>query len=371
MDLDGFFDTATLAFFKADADAVFPLDDRHEVVDVAVLPPGSGKLAALRAEIGFIGRMRDLIRRRNIVAISANDPYLSGLNAMMLSRLTGVPYVIEVLSDYDLSYRVAARRAMPSLPSRWFEKRVERLVLSRADAVYGDREYYRQYALRSGARRERVRGVRAVTDPFYYSARPERLIDAYHPTNGRPVLFYAGRLSGEKYVTDLIEVLGGVRQRGADALLLVAGEGPDKDAMRKRSAELGLADHIVFLGNLASQSLFDVMCGATVLLATHAGYALIEMGLSATPIIAYDYEWHPEIVRNEDTGLLVPYRDSEAMASSAYGLIQKPARGKLLGARAREFCLTQHASRDARADERRIFEEIFARASGLRSSREP
>src|SRR5438046_8882162 len=75
MDLDGFFSHAFLLFFKANADGEFQLSPRHTVLDVAVVPPGSGKSGAIRAQVGFLYRALRLIRRHGVVAIQANDPY--------------------------------------------------------------------------------------------------------------------------------------------------------------------------------------------------------------------------------------------------------------------------------------------------------
>ena len=79
-----------------------------------------------------------------------------------------------------------------------------------------------------------------------------------------------------------------------------------------------------------------------MVLAPHAGYALLEGALAGAPIVASDFEWHPEIVDHGVTGLLVPYRDWKAMADATVSLLRDPAWAEGLGAAARERCLREN-----------------------------
>jgi glycosyltransferase involved in cell wall biosynthesis len=360
MDLDGFFSSVLLAFFKADADAEHPLSPRHTVMDIAVVPPGSGKLGAVRAELGFMRRAVGLVRRHGVVALQANDPYVSGLNALILSRLTGLPYVIEIVDAYDLSQKAGSYRYIPYLPSREWEKKVEWLVLRNANAVYAQSQFYLNYALANRARPERTCQVRCVTSPFYYTAAPQKPLSAYAPTGGRRTLFYFGGLRPCKNVLDLVDCLAKVRSSGEDVCLLIAGDGPERPLMERRAEELGVRGAMVLLGHRSAQELVDLMHGADVLLATHAGYALLEMGLSGKPIVAFDYEWHPEVVRHEQTGLLARYRDGADMGEQVLRLLRAPAWGRQLGQACREFVLANHDQTGAMQDERRIYSRLLA-----------
>jgi glycosyltransferase involved in cell wall biosynthesis len=360
MDLEGYFSKVFLAFFKADEDKTIELSPVHRVLDIAGGPARGGGLGRLRAESHLLRNLRGLIRREGICAISANDPYLSGLNALILARLTGIPYVIEIVADYDLCFRVGGSRPMPYVP-RPLEKAIERFVLRSADAVYADRQFYLRYALMNGARPERTHRVRCVTDPFYYRATPARGVEEYADVVGKRILFYAGRLHPEKNTLDLVDCLARVRVDLPDVVLLIAGDGPQRDEIEDRARSLGVRDAMILLGQRSPQELVDLMAGADVLLAPHAGYSLIEMALSGTPIVAYDYEWHPEVVRPGETGLLAPYRDAMAMAEGVLSLLANPGLGASLGAAAREFALLNQDWRGALDDERRLFERLLTK----------
>jgi glycosyltransferase involved in cell wall biosynthesis len=46
-----------------------------------------------------------------------------------------------------------------------------------------------------------------------------------------------------------------------------------------------------------------------------AGRALVESMLSATPVVAYDVDWHREVIEDGVTGFIVPVRDSDGMGT--------------------------------------------------------
>jgi glycosyltransferase involved in cell wall biosynthesis len=96
---------------------------------------------------------------------------------------------------------------------------------------------------------------------------------------------------------------------------------------------------VVFAGNQPQAWIADLLRSATVVLSPLTGRALVEAALSGSVIVAYDVDWHSELVRPDETGILVPYRDTRAMADAVCALIADPARAARLGANARALAL--------------------------------
>ena len=63
-----------------------------------------------------------------------------------------------------------------------------------------------------------------------------------------PILGFAGRLSGEKGVSGLLHAFALLGREMPKAVLLVAGEGPERTALEERSSSLGLGGRVRFLG---------------------------------------------------------------------------------------------------------------------------
>src|SRR5262249_26780374 len=123
-----------------------------------------------------------------------------------------------------------------------------------------------------------------------------------------PTLVYAGRLVPQK---SLDTALGAVR-RTADVRLLLAGEGAERDRLRRRSAELGLDGRVRFLGPLPRRTVFELLraADAAVLTSTWENFPhlAVESLAVGTPVLATNVGGVAEAVRDAENGLLVPPR---------------------------------------------------------------
>ena len=115
---------------------------------------------------------------------------------------------------------------------------------------------------------------------------------AYHGiAPKRPLLLYAGRLAPEKNLPFLLEVARRLRLALPDVLLLFAGDGPARPSLEAQTRNLGLTDHVRFLGYLdrdhALQDAYQaadlfVFCSQT----ETQGMVLLEALAARLPIVA-------------------------------------------------------------------------------------
>ena len=85
----------------------------------------------------------------------------------------------------------------------------------------------------------------------------------------------------------------------------------------------------------------------------------VSAALSATPIGAYDVEWHRELIRHGETGLLVPYRDFEATARAVLWLLDHREEGAAMGERARRAAVERYEPAVLLRRERTCFERLL------------
>lgn len=345
--LKGVFPRARYVFFPVEEERVREIDESLTVHQVrGGEPPGPlARLAWLRRAwllVTGYGRIRRVAEESDVAAVYAVDPFLSGLVGLLLSRRLGVPLAVAVVSNYRLSYRAGGVNPMPAVPAP-VAFALERWVLARAGLVLADREFYREYALSRGARPERVRIAPCYADPAFHDAEPDPGIwERLGIEDPRPVV-YVGRLSPEKYSLELLEAFARVAETSPDRhLVVLGGEGPLREEFLAGARERGLVERVHIREGLEPDEVFSGLAGAGVVLAPHAGYALLEAALAAAPIVAYDFEWHPEVVEDGVTGRLVPYRDPRAMARAALELLEEPERARALGAEARRRCRERH-----------------------------
>lgn len=278
----------------------------------------------LFAQLGMLFLLIKLIRKEKISVIRVGDPLYLGLLGYVLSKLTGIPFLVRVGANNEKIRSNTGNRIMP----RFFktmnqEKWVEHFVLSRANLVAGANKDNLQFAIDSKAHPEKC-------TLFRYG----NLIDAAHfiePSN-RPVppegltedpfLLCIARLELVKKVDDVIRVLAEVRANGFNVKALLVGDGREREKLEFLAKQLGVFDYVVFCGNRDQHWLASVIPCAEVVLSPHTGRALTEAALGGVPIAAYDIDWQFELIETGVTGEIVPFGDWQSLANSTIKLLQ-------------------------------------------------
>jgi phosphatidyl-myo-inositol dimannoside synthase len=215
--------------------------------------------------------------------------------------------------------------------------------------------------------------VAAVSEPLLQEARaalrldPERsgvvrmpiaVNSAHHtepPRDAPPWRLVAvGRASPEKGFDVLLDAVHIARRDGADVTLDIIGDGPDRAALEARSAQLGLAGAVRFLGQLPRAALYERMATAhaVVVPSRREGLGLVAAEALALgrPVIASDVGGLPEVV-TAGTGMLVPPGDAAALAHAlrSLPLPSPPADSPAVAAHAIETVVAAHRDMYARA----------------------
>ncbi|WP_067476789.1 glycosyltransferase, partial [Nocardia amamiensis] len=112
---------------------------------------------------------------------------------------------------------------------------------------------------------------------------------------GHPLLVHCGRLSVEKRVDRSIEAVGALREAGIEARLVVAGDGPRRDALQRRARALpelpGGVPAVHFTGFISDRAMVaKLLATADVSLAPGPhetfGLAALEALAAGTPVVA-------------------------------------------------------------------------------------
>jgi peptidoglycan/LPS O-acetylase OafA/YrhL/glycosyltransferase involved in cell wall biosynthesis len=156
----------------------------------------------------------------------------------------------------------------------------------------------------------------------------EEIQSATPYAHARPYILCMGRLVPQKGFATMIDAfaLAGV----VDVDLLIAGDGPERDALQARIHAVGLQDRIKLLGRADRQRVSSLLVGAEFfVLPSVADEGLPLVGIEAMAagraIIASDVGGIPEYVRHGETGILVPKGDVEALAAAIRHLYEDRA----------------------------------------------
>ena len=123
----------------------------------------------------------------------------------------------------------------------------------------------------------------------------------------------------------LVAAAAAVLQTRPNTVFLIAGEGPERERLQADIQRRGLSGRVVLLGHFDAAELFSAI-DLFVLSSSREGMGsvLLEAAACGVPVAATAVGGIPDVVRNGYTGLLVPPRDSEALAAAIVGLIEQP-----------------------------------------------
>lgn len=143
-----------------------------------------------------------------------------------------------------------------------------------------------------------------------------------------------GRLSPEKDQRTLIRAMA-LMPADVNWRLAIVGDGAERSALETLVHEIGLADRIVFTGQVADPFAFTMRARVAVCASIYEGLcnALIEALACGTPVVSTNCPYGPfEILQDGRFGTLTPVGDAPALANAIAGaLTEKPDRDRLRG----------------------------------------
>ncbi len=177
-------------------------------------------------------------------------------------------------------------------------------------------------------------------DPARVDAADARALRHDLDPDGDAVLIGAvGRLVHEKGYIELFEAMARVRSVHPQARLVVAGWAePDKpDGLTPAEMAEAETAGVRFLGNVHDVETFYAAMDVYVLASHREGYPRSAMEASAMglPIVVTDIRGCRQVVEHQTTGLLVPVRSPEALATAIIELIEDAEGRQAMGAAGR------------------------------------
>ena len=152
------------------------------------------------------------------------------------------------------------------------------------------------------------------------------------PEDRPPHILSVGRLVEKKGFDTLVDACAALRDRGVPFACTIIGEGPLREGLVGKVEDYGLAEHVTLVGNRPQSDVIAALHRAAVFAApcVLAGdgdrdglpTVLVEAMALGTPCVSTDVTGIPELVRDGDTGLLVPQSDPVTLADALARLLR-------------------------------------------------
>jgi len=328
------------------ADGLRPLG-----VETVFTPLGEGRLAQEARSLGFavdslakkrrydllsFHRLASLIRRERVDIVNSHE--LNGaFYACPAARLAGVAHV----NSYHLDVRESLKQVYRWGGAIWLSYQYYLLLMRSCDRVVTIAPSLQRDVIAGGVPRDRVVMIPPAIDVGHYDPRcPDRekvRLELGLPL-GAMVIGTAGRLQRVKNLPMLFQAAGRLIRAGENLCVVVAGEGNEREALERLTAELGIGERVRFTGFRSDlpriMSAFDVFALASR--GEGVPVVVLEAMALGKPVTATDVGGVSLCVEHGRTGLLVPSEDTEAMIAALRGLLHDPEQARRFGAAGRE-----------------------------------
>lgn len=245
-----------------------------------------------------------LVRRLKPDATLAFFGMPSGAVAWVLKKQHHIPYIVSLRGgdvpgfrpyDFGFYHKLIA----PLLRVLW----------GHASAVVANSDGLRDLALKFDARFE-IPVIPNGVDLELYKPDP--------PKNASPQIFSVGRIVHQKGLDLALHALSGLKDLEWE--WHIAGDGPQMESIQSLARKLGIADRVHFLGWQSREQLIAAYRRSDLFLfpSRHEGMpnAVLEAMASGLPVVASNIAGNEELVIDNETGLLFPSEDVEALRNA-------------------------------------------------------
>jgi L-malate glycosyltransferase len=271
-----------------------------------------------------IARVARLIRQSGARLVHGTE-FISNLIALLAGRLARVPVVV---SRVDLGHLREGFGKKHRAVEKWMSRT--------ADAVSANAEAVRRMCIEEeGSDPARTFVIPNGLDLTRFDQLMARPLEG-PPPPGKPLIAVIANLWPVKGHRTLLEAIAVVRRERPDARFALVGDGPEREYLQRRCAELGLGESVALLGTRYDVPAILARADAACLpsLAEGLPNAVMEAMAARLPVVASAVGGVPELV-NEENGFTVPPQDPQALAARLLELLNNPGRAREMGVRGR------------------------------------
>lgn len=246
----------------------------------------------------------ELAARRKIDVVSAQDPFMCSLIALLLKAKWGIPVNIQVHNDYF---------QIPAWRSESFQNRIlfhiGKWTLRRADSVrvVSDRI---------------ERSIRPFLNPRIPIRKiivsPSTSFKTDSDTKKNVDIVSVGRLVDQKDFPTLLRAIATLKDRFPDMKAVVIGGGPKHAEIKRQLKSTRLSKNVHFTGEYSQKRVIRTLSRAKVYVSSSkyegSSIALLEAMLMGLPVIATKVSGADEIIESGKNGFLVEPSDALALA---------------------------------------------------------
>lgn len=283
--------------------------------------PTNGSIGTLTVSHRYGHLIGDMLEREGFDLLHFHEPFVPFLSLQLLRHSTSVNVAtFHAYSGWSPAYEFGRR-----MLQRFARRLHGRITVSAAARHFIGRYFPGDYkVIPNGVDLRQYRDVA----PF------ARWRD------GVPNILFLGRFESRKGLMHLLRAYRIVRREGHACRLLVVGSGPQEGEAKRYIATRRLSG-VELLGRVSDHDKARAFATADIFVSPATGQesfgiVLLEAMASGVPIVCSDIHGYKGVVRRDEQALLVPPKDSDALAEAIIVLLRDPARRAAMGESGRQ-----------------------------------
>jgi glycosyltransferase involved in cell wall biosynthesis len=262
------------------------------------------------------------------------------------ARALGVPHLLEV--NAPLTFEHEKRRGL-ELPH--IARDAERRIFVETDHAVVVSKELQEFAVACGVPAARVSVLPNAVDPERFAPRAAEGHRRELRLDGKRVVGFVGSLKPWHGVHSLVDAFKGLHASAPHSVLLIVGDGPERQKLEQRVDGHGLGSAVRFTGNVPSDDIPDYIAAMDVAVAPYvpsenfyySPLKIFEYVAMAKPVVAGRIGQVRDLLRDGHTGFTYEPGKVGDLERSLAALVADPALCERIGHEARSFVLREHS----------------------------
>ncbi|QUL98450.1 MAG: glycosyltransferase family 4 protein [Candidatus Fermentithermobacillus carboniphilus] len=264
------------------------------------------------------------LRAQSPEVIHIHSPFNLGKLGLRFGKRLDVPVVFTYHTMYGMYSHyvpILGRSASRLVELATFK------TANQADVLITPSSAIRDYLRENGVKSEVFVIPNGIDVPEFQNGDRGFLRRAFGIPEGVPVVLTCGRLGKEKNLDTLLRSFSIVSQK-VDSVLLLVGDGPERESLKALSVTLGISERVIFAGTVSPGRMPDIYAGADLFLFTSLtdtqGLVIVEAKAAGLPAVAVAALGVKDMVEDQVDGFLCR-NEPEEIAERVIFLLENPS----------------------------------------------